>query len=204
MAIIKFDWAGYEYQTGLKTLKDSYERAAHLLQDDIDASYRAIDEFDLVFDEGVDSVIEADDYGSVTHNPRDFLIHASIRSEQSIQALRKAFAIMIYHHWERAAREWGNKPHGGFEGLVKAVQSKDIWIDPNMVDLHVLVNSLKHNAAIWGQPLFELRPQWFARTFSRDASSIEWFDIIELCPVAMNDLFNWASRSGPANNTGFD
>lgn len=201
--MIGFNWAGYEYQSGLKTLRNSYDRAFHSLQSDIDQAYQDINFYDGEHSDKVDPDIERDDEGQVIHDPRDSLIYASLMAEQAMQALRKAYAIMIYHYWERGARDWGNKEHGGFKGVVKAAQDAGIFVDPNITDLLMLVNTLKHNASIWGQPLFDLHPDWFPANFRRERKSIEWFEVIQLSEKDMNDFFELAKRSGPNDQTGF-
>lgn len=203
MAIIEFNWAGYEYQVGLKTVRKSYDRAVDSLQSDIDQSYQDINVYDGIFATEDDPNVEFDEDGHLIHDPRDSLIHASLVAEQAMQALRKAYAIMIYHHWERGARDWGKKEHGGFSVVVKAAQDAGIYVDPEITDLLVLVNALKHNASIWGQPLYDLHPDWFPRTFRRDSKSIEWFDVIQLSSDVMDRLFEIVKRSGPDDLTGF-
>ena len=204
MTIIEFDWAGYEYQTGLKTLRDSYSRASRFLQEDIDQAYHEISIYEGIHTDEDDPNIELDEDGVIVHDPRDYLIHTSLMAEQSMQALRKAYAIMLYHHWERGAREWGGKDNGSFPVVVRAAQYSGIYVDPGMVDLLILVNTLKHNAAIWGQPLYDMHPDWFAPTFKRHRSRVEWFDVIQIKASVMDDLFAMTMRSGPANATGFD
>jgi hypothetical protein len=203
VAIIDFDWAGYEYQTGLKALRDSYNRASRFLQEDIDQAYHEISMYDGRHSEEDDPNIDLDEDGVITFDPRDHLIHASLMAEQSMQALRKAYAIMIYHHWERGAREWGGKDHGGFSSMVKAAQYAGKHVDPEIVDLLILVNTLKHNASIWGQPLYDMHPDWFGPNFRRDATRVEWFDAIQISDAIMSNLFAIAVRSGPASNTVF-
>lgn len=197
MAALEFNWFGYEYQDGIQILRRSFEVGENALRAEVERAYNEIDAYDKKFPDGNDPSIVYDDNGCTEFDPRDHLIYTSLMLERAQASHRKAFAITLYHHWERGAREWSNKMHGKSSSLIKAVQDIGVAIDPKIVDISVLVNTLKHNASIWGWPLYEMRPDWFSNSFKPDRQHIDWFDSVLLQDAAMDEIFQIVSDSGP-------
>lgn len=198
-----FNWHGYEFQDGLKVLERSFSTASEALQRELDAAYSALDQHDVEY--GDDSSTHPDteftDNGYVLFDPRDHLAMNTLNGEQAVLSLRKAFVIMLYHHWERCARDVTDKRHGGFRGLAEGLQNRGMFVDIRLVDLLVLANTLKHDAPIWGRALFALRPDWFNDNFRPYRDDIDWYAAVDLSADDMTEIFAVVSTSGPDTGT---
>src|SRR3546814_2456369 len=67
--------------------------------------------------------------------------------------LRKAYAVAIYHHWERSALQWTNRKNEKHDDLARRVLAMGYPIDPHLHVVRDLANLLKHDNDRWGLKL---------------------------------------------------
>ncbi|WP_131829578.1 hypothetical protein [Teichococcus deserti] len=84
--------------------------------------------------------------------------HLSYRAAEvlaDLADLRNAFAVMIYHRWERSAHQWieisGSPNH---EDITKKLTAAGISFHEDLKMLQLLANVAKHNSAKYGPKLF--------------------------------------------------
>lgn len=130
-------------------------------------------------------------------------------ARESMQTLRKAFSILQYHTWERAAQRWGsNLPkRPKHADLVQASKLAGISLDESGLEqLNALVNVLKHNSQSFGPTLYQLRPDFFEKGFDPQAkhpvtgdpfSNLDWEDALRLEDSHIEKFFEVLVSSGP-------
>lgn len=201
MVKLNFNWRGYMYQDGINSIRLSYDTAAQALEQQTQRTYDEITDYNANFEAGDQSGIERDDDGHVVWDQADMLIYQSTAAEEALNTLRKAFAIVLYHHWERSIREWVQSKHGKHDTLVAVAAATGQSTDPLVNDLRTLVNTLKHNNDNWGKPLHKYRPDLFKGNFKITQPDPDWYDEIEISGQALLDFFSAVSASGPTTNS---
>lgn len=113
-------------------------------------------------------------------------------AEDALLTIRKAFAIMTYHLWERGALRWApcKTKSPNHADLIAALTAATIAVDAKSLgELKKLANCLKHNSTRSGPDLYADRPDFFDGNFDPNAihpatgkpfSRIEWADNIAL------------------------
>lgn len=201
MAKLNFNWRGYVYQDGVNSIRLCYDNASRALELDTERAYDEITAYNAKVAAGDQSGIERDEDGHILWDEEDILMHRSLAAEEALNTLRKAFAIMLYHHWERSVREWVQSKNGKHDTLVTSAAAIGQPTDPLVNDLRTLVNALKHNNDTWGKPLHNDRPDLFKADFKIAQSDTDWYDGIEVSGSALLAFFSAVSASGPTTNT---
>ena len=195
----EFSFRGYAFQEGIRTLRNSFDTANLALTEGLNAANAKVDALDAQVRAGTLSaeMITSGDAMSL-EDYRDWLIWDTLAGEEALNALNKSFAITIFHHWERSAREWCERPNGKFATLCEDVMSKGLSIDAKLEQLHALVNLLKHGNEKWGVELHAIRPDYFKAGFDAAASEIDWYDEVVLDHVQIEEMFATVQNSGPS------
>lgn len=201
MVKLNFNWRGYMYKDGVNSIRLSYDSASRALQLDTERAYDEINNYNAKVLAGDQSGIERDDDGHILWDEADVLMHRSLQAEDALNILRKAFTIVLYHHWERSVREWVKSKHAKHDTLVTAALAIGQPTDPLVNDLRTLVNTLKHNNEVWGKPLHTARPDLFKGEFKITQTNPDWYDAIEVSGPALLAFFDAVSSSGPNTNT---
>lgn len=197
--MVKLIWnvLGWIYQDGIRNLRETFAAASIGIDQTIQGAYRAVDEYDAGVKAGADPQIEVDDNGIVVQDYRDILIYQTTTAEETKSALNKALAITMFHHWERAARGWTNRPQGKFTTLCEHVVAKGYPIHSKLEDIHLLVNLLKHANSKHGLPLYAKRPDFFRDEFSPSTGRVDWYDEVNLNDQHITEFFDIVATSGP-------
>ena len=202
MVKLNFNWHGYMYQDGINSIRLSYDSAAQALELQTERAYDEIRAYNAKVEGGDQSGIERDEDRHVVFDEADVLMYQSLAAEEALNTLRKAFAIVLYHHWERSAREWVQSKNGKHDTLVSSLAANGQGTEPLVNDLRTLVNTLKHNNDGWGVPLHTDRADLFKSEFKiTQAQPIDWYDAIEVSGPALLAFFSAVSASGPTSNS---
>jgi hypothetical protein len=79
------------------------------------------------------------------------------QNEESLQPLRQAFLMALYHHWERSVLSWSGR--SDLVGIYSWFRENNIPLDEqHMEDLRELMRVIKHEK---GESLFRRRPDLF-------------------------------------------
>jgi hypothetical protein len=189
------------YQDGVNSIRLSYDSAARALKLDTERAYDEISDYNAKVLAGDQSGIERDEDGQVLWDEADVLVHRSLQAEDALNTLRKAFVIVLYHHWERSVREWVKSKNGKHDALVTAAAAIGQPTDPLLDDLRLLVNTLKHDNERWAEPLHKKRADLFKPEFKITQTDPDWYNEIEVSGTALLDFFSAVSASGPTTNT---
>lgn len=130
-------------------------------------------------------------------------------ANDALNNLRKAFAIVAYHTWERGALRWfaHGKKKPIHDDLIQAFAASPYAFDKDgLRDLKDLVNCLKHNSTTSGPALWKNRPDLFKPGFNpktinpitnKPPSSVDWEDEILLVDPNMDAFFEVVRTSSP-------
>jgi hypothetical protein len=180
----------------------SYDSASQALELHTERAYDEIREHNAKVEGGDDSGTERDEHGHVLWDEADMLMYRSLAAEEALNTLRKAFAIVLYHHWERSAREWVKSKNGSHDTLVNSLAATGQATGPLVNDLRTLVNTLKHDNDRWGTALHHDRPDLFKADLKNNQSpSIDFYDVIEVSGEDLSAFFSAVSASGPNSTT---
>ncbi|UKK84100.1 hypothetical protein L7H23_16255 [Sphingopyxis sp. BSN-002] len=113
------------------------------------------------------------------------------------EALRKAFVIALYHHWERSARKWTGDDRRDHSKLAIAVEALGDPIHPRLEAVRDLTNLLKHDNDKWGQQLIETWPDVVSGPRGHAGGRTDWYRAVRLTDAHMTEAFNIVGASGP-------
>lgn len=191
MVKLGFDARGYAFKAGLDVLRTGYASASKALTADIErvqaeaAAYEASDEF----------IGEIDDEGNRLWEQDQILAMQQETAEEALMAFRKAYAIVLYHYWEREIRTFTESgTSADHEKLVKRAGDKGFPIDVRLNAVRDLANGLKHNK---GEKLQASWPEVLTPR-ARTGQPRNWYDAIQLTDEHLAEAFEIISRSGPA------
>jgi len=200
MTSVQWNFQGYVYQEGISVLNAAYHAAADALQEEWE---RAREEA-RAYQEGVASgarewIGEMED-GHVLWD-QEQVLEMEIESKREGQsALRKAFALSIYHHWERGARNWTGNHDRDHNKLVKAVKAMGIKVSPRLVAVKDLANLLKHDNDRRGADLLESWPEVLPDA-NRGKNRTDWYGAVRLSDQHLTEALNIIAASGPDAKT---
>lgn len=193
MVKLGFDTRGYAFEAGMGVLRQGYASASKALNADIErvrfasAAYEASPEF----------IGERDDEGNILWEQGAILTMEQETVEEALEALRKAFVLAAYHHWERAIRAYtGSDQNAKYRQLVARAELKGISPVPDMAKVYRLANTLKHNSGHHGAVLFELWRDLFGPFFSARLDS-DWYRAISLSDDDIYEVMQIIEAAGP-------
>lgn len=201
MALLTFNAQGFVFQDGMNILLKSYSAAQDALNEVIDRQRDDAFAYQQELEMGGEWIGERDEDGAVIWNQEQILSHRVEEAEGASAALRKAFVISFYHHWERSALKWVGKDRLDHLKLEAAVKALGYPIDPALDDVRLLVNTLKHDNSKWGLQLWERRKDAFFTGFTPDAKNFNWYDSIRLKSDDVEMIWNIVASSGPTIKT---
>ncbi|WP_317215997.1 hypothetical protein [Gluconobacter sp. GP1] len=176
------------YRNGLQRLGESFHAASKPFLQDIaiiEKEFRDIEEaisrgertWEIIDEDGMDCGYES-----------DHLLAMISDAEENLMLLRKAFLVLIYHHWERSAQVWledlPKKPN--HEKIVTSLQKRGFFIPPQLDKLRMIANTIKHNSKC-AKELYHSNPEYFnsdtnftkrttleGKVVSKDPEDIDW------------------------------
>jgi len=202
LAALNFNMEGYAFESGLKVLRDSYLAANIALAE---AEGRACDAL-TSYEEDVAKtgqwIGEVDDEtGCVIWDHADHLRFDIENSRLAAWAMRNAFVLAAYHHWERAALVWSGNPDARFPELVAATTRRGYSVHDRLQQVRVLANAIKHNKDHSGDRLSAAWPAVLRPGFRKHPIRTDWYDAIQLDAQTMEDVFEIVAGSGPTADT---
>lgn len=197
MAKLNINWRGYSYQAGVEVLVQSYLASQQALEDGIERAQEEALGYQQAIDQGIEEPqIEYDDDGTPIVDHADVLAWNVDLAQEASMALRKAFIIAAYHHWERSARGWTSSQHGKHDKLVALSQEKGYPIHPRLAAIRDLVNLLKHDNSAWGDKLLASWPQLLSPAFKAKIVT-DWYEAVQLRNEHVTEVLDALAASGP-------
>ncbi|WP_295217319.1 hypothetical protein [uncultured Brevundimonas sp.] len=199
MVALHFDWFGYSFQTGLGVLRSSMLAARDALSANVEIAQEEAVGYQERVRAGVEEAqIDYDDAGYVILDHQDILNWNVQVAEDAEMALRKAFVLAVYHHWERSARKWTESAHGKHDALEKLTLTKGYPIDPKLGAVRDLVNLLKHANSVWAKRLMSSWPAVFYPDV-QPLPLLDWYEAVNLTDPIVDEIFEIISKSGPVS-----
>ncbi|MGO8024846.1 hypothetical protein [Rhizobium leguminosarum] len=193
MAKLDFSMRGFGYESGIDCLRDSFTAAAKGIQDKIREEAEAWDS------QSGDYEIEPDyaEDGSTLFDPADVYTYKIEVLQDAYAELRKAFAITIYHYWERKMRSYGKLQKGDHEKFAEVARSLGIEMPSEFARVHRLANALKHNSA---GTLNKLHEEWreVSGVLFRAEGDRDWYSGINLTDDHIYYMLDLTKQAGPS------
>jgi hypothetical protein len=185
-----FDIRGHAFKAGLDVLREGYASASRALTADVErvrgeaAAYEASPEF----------IGEHDDEGHIIWEQGTVLAMQRQAAEESLKALRKAYVLILYHHWERAIRAYTDSGKSAdHEKLVKRATAKGVPINARLDIVRDLANALKHGK---GGSLQQSWPEVLTLR-ARSHEPRDWYEAVQLEDAHVAEAFEIIAQSGP-------
>lgn len=202
MVKLPFNLLGFSFQEDLSHLRKSFETASAALTRETAAAHDAVQAYLRAVDSGGERIGEWDDDGSLMWEQDQVLEYEARAMEAAAMALCKAYAIAIYHHWERSARLWTAAPerdrHAELEKKTKALGYP---IHPRLRAVLCLVNLLKHDNRAKAEALYSQWPEVIPRFPAMATRRRGWFDQVRLTDDQVREIADIVSGSGPRSET---
>jgi len=200
MVAFNFDPRGVFFHSGLDTIEQGYSAATLGVMQEINKEKAAAYDYSRYIAAGGRPIEErAEDGGMIWSN--DELLEVTIRTaEDGLMSLRKAFAVSVYHHWERSALQWTGKTNEKHDRLVEFVESMGYAAHPKLRAVCDLTNLLKHANEKWGVQLHRTWPELFTPDFvppSEGGWRTDWYEQVALSETNMSEIFDIVRASGP-------
>ena len=202
MAKLVWNMLGWSYQAGLAILKTCYETSNDNLEAALERAKEEAIGYEQALQQGAQPIGEWEDgYALWT---QDQILEENVQAAaDALWEVRRAFVIALYHHWERGARGWTHAQHAKHPKLIALVEELGVKTTPVLNDLYLLVNTLKHNSATWGQQLLASRPDLVDSIQVSGIATDDWYEAIRIPHAAMLDMFAGASASGATVSSQF-
>lgn len=200
MVALNFSPHGVFFQSGLDIIEDGYAAAVSGITQEINRKKAAFYDYKRHLENGGLRTEERDDEGNLIWSQDDELQSVIEIAEDALTALRKAYAITIYHHWERSALQWSGRENEKHDDLVCLVLKMGYPIDDRLNVVRYLANLLKHANDHWGCKLVQSWPELFPVGFtpSVDGSwSMNWYDHVSLSDANVRQIMMIVRGSGP-------
>lgn len=202
MVAMNFDPRGAFFHSGLDTIQDGYRAAIRGIQQEIDRKKGALYDYNRHVADGGEPTDERDEDGRLIWSQEE-LLEATINvAENALMSLRKAYAVAIYHYWERSALQWTGRTNEKHDKLAKLVEKIGYGIDPRLHALRDLANLLKHANDRWGAQLHGSWSGLFPSNFvlpTEGGWRADWYDQVTLTEENFTKIIAIVRASGPEN-----
>lgn len=199
MAEIRFNVWGYDFQEGVKTLQVSFDAGSEALRSGIVRAHDEAKVYALAVAADPGAWIGEHEDGLVLWDQAQVLEMGVERAEDAILALRKAFVIAIYHHWERSARNWtglGDRNDGHLALSAKTV-ALGYPIHRQLEAVRDLVNILKHGNDDKGRKLKNAWQEVFSADFQPGPAGTDWYEAVRITDRQVLEVCEVVAGSGP-------
>lgn len=195
MVPFTFNTYGFAFEKGVELIADAYrvasdalEAKAHKIKSDLAAYEASISAGGEVIGEWEDG------YWLWT---QDQLLEIQIEdSEEALNALRRAFVVALYHHWERWLRRQFAKDSGKHDDLVGLAAKYGLHVHPRLEGVRDLANLLKHSNNKRGHDLLGSWRELLPPHFTLDTRA-DWYEAVKLTDEVVLEVVGIVKASGP-------
>lgn len=193
MVKLDFSVLGFAYESGLECLRDSFSAAVQGIRNQMREETEAWRSGTGEYREP----IKFTDDGDVIFDPSDVYQFKMEAVAEAHAELRKAFAIAIYHYWERNIRVFCTLPNGKHAELEAAAATLGVQLPPDFTRVHRLANALKHNNRASVRALHREWPE-VSGVWMEVAGDRDWYAGIELTDDHIHYLLDLTKLAGPS------
>lgn len=190
------------FASGLDVIEQGYNAAVSGIGREINRRKVAYSDYLRSLESGIPPTEERDEDGNLIWSLDQFLEAEIEIAEEALKSFRNAYAVAIYHHWERSALQWTAKKSERHDKLVQLVRAMGYPIAERLNAVRDLVNLLKHNNSRWGIELYESWRDVFPDNFrvpEDGALQTSWYDAVALNADHINLILETIRKSGPTN-----
>lgn len=209
LAPLNFNFHGYDYERGITVLSEGLSAATEALEDKRASAEIAwkIYEDGVMSGELAEEEERDEETGSLLWSKSLAFEYDIKLIDEGIDALRKAFVVALYHHWERIVCQWTEAPIGSdHKKLVGRVRARGVELPEQFEHIYLLNNILKHNSAKAGPLLLKdwpdlfWRPDKLAMRVAKGDKRILWESAIILGGPMMDCIILTMKASGPVSH----
>ena len=195
-----FNAYGWQFEKGVKGLARSFRRAASAIDRAVDQALDAIREYQQHIAAGGDEIGEWDEDGVRVWTQDQVLDFDLLNAREAAMALRKAYALQLYHFWERSAQVWtSSKANTGHGELVEKTLAAGYPIDPRLEAVKHLANTLKHGNPKHGKMLLKAWPAVVPIPFPHDPDLVgDWYEAVVISEADVEEIARIVMASGPS------
>jgi hypothetical protein len=198
MAILPESFKAYQYQSGIDRICEAYRASANTMRDAINEATRALLEYEYG---GPEDEIYDDD-GILLWSASSSLSQDEMAALEAADVVREAFVTSAFHYWERSARKWTglHGKHDFFPQLL-AQSDKEYPVSPELTNLNMLNNMLKHNSGPINPDLVAARPDYFVPIVPSSQGTSPSRSRLRLTHDHVEEAFETIRASGPTLTT---
>lgn len=198
MAKLNFNMQGLVFQGGVDTLRLGFETAVTALKSALNQAQHELEAYEAAVQADPREWIGECEDGHILWEQSQVLEMSISDIEEAVMALRKAFVIALYHHWERGARRWAQRSgRANHQDLTAATRAEGYPVDPRLEAVLHLVNTLKHDNAVKGERLLAAWPEVFPPGFTSRGPRASWYEAIRLNDAQVLEVCDVVEKSGP-------
>lgn len=202
MVAFNFDARAVFFHSGLDTIEQAYRAAIRGITQEIDQKKAAAYDYARHIEAGGEPIEERDEEGRLIWTNAELLDATIHTAEDALMSLRKAYAVALYHYWERSALHWTGKASEEHDKLAVRVEGMGIPVDPRLHALRDLANLLKHANTKWGERLHESWSELFPSDFwlpTNGGWRADWYEQVSLTEDQFGKVLAIVRASGPIN-----
>lgn len=197
MAKLNFNMQGLVFQGGVDTLRSGFDTAVDALRSAWTRSQQDLEAYEAAVAADPSQWIGEEEDGHVLWEQSQMLEISIADAEEALLALRKAFVIAVYHHWERAARRWTLLTvRADHKALSAGTLATGYPVNPKLEAVLHLVNTLKHDSATKGERLLAAWPEVFSPGFT-PTSRTHWYEAVRVTDAQVLEVCEIVASSGP-------
>ncbi len=197
MAKLFFNAHAHSFQSGLRTLQSSYKVSSDALRNALIVARHSAQAYEDAVREDPSAWIGEEEGGEILWCQSQFNEMEIEQTEAALMSLRKAYAIAIYHFWERSAIRWTEAHKSHHNKLAELCIKCGHPIHIKLCNIQYLANSLKHNSQEYGKKLRTAWPDVIPGRPQKFGSATEWYDSIHLTDAHIQEIFEVLYASGP-------
>lgn len=205
MAWIGFNTFGYDLERGIDVLQDSLKTALNALEEKRRETDKEYDDYEAGVAAGtIEPEGEWEDGVRIWEKSQFYDLDMEMIAE-TVEAVRKAHVMGLYHHWERTIARWARredlisaavaKPNHGH--LRTALLGAGIVPHQRLDAIRDLNNALKHNSNDFGAKLMKSWPELLPPKL-QGSPSTDWYQIITVTDADVRQIADALKQSGPS------
>lgn len=199
MVPLTFNTYGHAFERGLSVIEKSYsvaEKAMELNRDTLKSQLKTYLE-SLESDEP--SIGEWDADGIRIWDQEQVLEFEIDDAEAALVALRRAYILVLYHHWERSMRRQFNMVKGDHAELVRVGRRRGMTFHTRLEAVRDMANLFKHANDRWASALLVSWPGILPRGFTT-GSFRDGHSAAVLTDEVVREVVEILGQSGPRTN----
>lgn len=200
MVQLMFDLHGYYCQRGILTIRDSFAATSASLRSVIANLEQRSAEYEAKIAINPSARIGEWEDGRLLWDQSQVFEMDIESANEALMALRKAYAISTYHHWERHARKWTNARRlDNHKEICRRSLDMGYPIHKKLQDVALLANTLKHDSAVKGEELARSWPEVLPVRPAGLPITAGWYEAVQLSDLHVAEICDVVAASTPTH-----